>query len=72
MSSESIKLARQIKQARQRLDLSQSEASAAWEVPVRTLQKWEQAATTPRGETLDRLWEIFFPELADSPKRKKR
>ena len=68
MSKEASALASQIKQARERLGLSQSEAAEKWKVPVRTLQKWEQSASNPRGETLARLWPILFP----APKRQMR
>lgn len=68
MTAESLRLSSQIQQARERLGLSQSEAAKAWGVPLSTLKKWEQATRTPRGETLDRLWPILFPE----PKRKRK
>ncbi len=69
MTAETPKLATQIKAARERLGLSQSEAAAAWGVPVRTLQKWEQSSSTPRGETLARLWPILFPAQGKSSKK---
>ncbi|MBC8012338.1 MAG: helix-turn-helix transcriptional regulator [Burkholderiales bacterium] len=67
MTTEPPKLATMIKAARERLGLSQSEAAEAWSVPLKTLQKWEQATRSPRGETLARLWPILFPE----PKKRK-
>lgn len=42
-------LARKLKQARTRLNLSQSQAAKAWDIPLPTLRKWEQNAATPRG-----------------------
>ena len=54
--------ASQFKAARERLGLSQSEAAKQWEVPLKTLQSWEQGSRFPRGRTLQRLWPILFPE----------
>lgn len=44
--------AKQLKSARQRLKLSQSQAAKEWGVPLKTLQQWEQAVAMPRGSTL--------------------
>lgn len=59
-------LASQIKAARARLGLSQSQAAKAWGVPLRTLKSWEQDTRSPRGPTLTRLWPILFPEDSSS------
>jgi len=42
-------LARKLKEARAHLKLSQSQAAKAWDIPLSTLQKWENDAATPRG-----------------------
>ncbi len=60
-------LATQIKVARTKLNLSQSQMAKAWGVPVRTLQQWEQAKQVPRGFALAKLREILDPILADKP-----
>lgn len=48
-------IASQIKQARVRAGLSQSQAALAWGVNTRTLQKWEQGSRTPTGRNLLKL-----------------
>ncbi len=50
-----MELSTEIKQARQKLGLSQSQAAKAWEVPLRTLQAWEQRTNAPRGFALKHL-----------------
>ena len=49
----------QIKNARTKAGLSQSQAAEAWGVKVKTLQKWERAETAPRGLALKALLEII-------------
>ena len=49
----------QIKNARKKAGLSQSQASKAWGVNVDTLQAWEQGRNTPRGLALKALTEIL-------------
>jgi DNA-binding transcriptional regulator YiaG len=60
--------AKQVKEARRRLGLSQSQAATKWGVNLRTLQEWEQAKILPRGETLLRL----LPLLQSSPRQSRR
>lgn len=62
MKSQRMNLASQIKAARERLKLSQSQAAKAWGVPVKSLQNWEQNRSSPQGKTLERLWSVLFPK----------
>ena len=48
-------LATQIKETRKKLDMSQAQAAVAWNVPVKTLQKWEQGLREPQGLALDAI-----------------
>ena len=59
---EKDQFAKQLQKARQRLGLSQSQAAKEWDVPLKTLQQWEQGVALPRGSTLLRL----LPLLAKS------
>lgn len=63
-----VSLSSQFKNARERLGLSQSQASVAWKVKLETLKKWEQGKRQPRRDELERLWPILFP---DQPTEKK-
>ena len=65
-------LSTQIKAARARLGLSQSQAAKAWGVPLQTLKNWEQGMNSPRGQTLDRLIPVWFPVDSSSSKVAKR
>ena len=58
--------AKQIKNARKRAGLSQSQAAAAWGVNVEALQTWEQGIRKPNAENLLKL----LPHLAATRKRK--
>lgn len=60
----SEELATKLKAARAKLGLSQSQASKAWEIQLRTLQKWEIDAATPRGFALKALTEKLDAILA--------
>lgn len=51
----SEELANKLKAARAKLGLSQSEASKAWGIPLKTLQFWEQDRRTPQGFTAKAL-----------------
>lgn len=53
----SEQLATKLKEARQKLGLSQSQAAKAWDIPIRSLQNWEQDQATPRGFALTALME---------------
>ncbi|MBW8782959.1 MAG: helix-turn-helix domain-containing protein [Verrucomicrobia bacterium] len=56
-----MNLATHLKAARARLGLSQSQAAKAWDVPLKSLQRWEQAESSmPRGEIILRLTPILF------------
>ncbi|MDR1296549.1 MAG: helix-turn-helix domain-containing protein [Deltaproteobacteria bacterium] len=66
MTAQSLRLASQIKAARETLRLSQSEAAEAWGIPLQRLKSWEQGRRAPRPETLDRLWDIWFPPTRPS------
>ncbi len=61
MIANTVELASQFKAARHRLGLSQSQAAHAWKINLRTLQDWEIGRRFPRGETLNRLLPILFP-----------
>jgi DNA-binding transcriptional regulator YiaG len=52
-------IAERLKSARQKLNLSQSEAGAAWGINHRTLQTWEQGSRSPRGLYLERVEQIL-------------
>jgi DNA-binding transcriptional regulator YiaG len=54
-----MKLAKQIRAARKRAGLSQSEAARQWGVSIRTLQQWEQARSEPMGLAKTKLQEIL-------------
>jgi DNA-binding transcriptional regulator YiaG len=56
-----------IKAARRQQNLSQSQAAAKWDVPVRTLQQWEQGANSPGAKHLEKL----LP-LLSAPRKKKK
>ena len=63
-----MSLATEIKEARAKLGLSQSQAAKAWGIPVRTLQTWEQEQSSPRGLALKTLRQILDAALsADKP-----
>lgn len=53
----SEELANKLKAARTKLNLSQSQAAAAWGIPLKTLQAWEQDQRTPQGFALQVLTE---------------
>lgn len=72
MINNTVDLASQIKEARARFGLSQSEAAAAWKVNLRTLQDWEIGRRHPRGETLNRLLSILFPSEPSSKSTRAR
>ena len=54
-----VDLSTEIKDARAKLGLSQSQAAKAWEVPVQTLQNWEHGRNKPRGFALKHLRSIL-------------
>lgn len=62
-------LAKRIQEARNRLNLSQSQAAAEWGISKRTLQEWEQSRHEPRGLYLEKIESIL---AASAPKRKPR
>ncbi|MDR1283430.1 MAG: helix-turn-helix domain-containing protein [Opitutaceae bacterium] len=62
-------LSTQIKATRERLGLSQSQAAKAWGVPKQNLKNWEAGRNAPRGQTLQRLWPILFPESDTQSRR---
>ena len=56
-----MNLATYLKAARARLGLSQSQAAEAWDVPLKSLQRWEQVeGSMPRGEVILRLLPVLF------------
>ena len=59
-------LAARIKAARNRSNLSQSQAAKEWGISKRTLQQWEQSRSSPRGLALAALEDI----ISRKPKRK--
>jgi DNA-binding transcriptional regulator YiaG len=48
----------EIKRTREGLGMSQAEFGRAFHLSARTLQQWEQGATTPSGPTAVLLWLI--------------
>ena len=57
-------LSAQIKDTRRKLGLSQAQAAAAWNVPLKTLQKWEQGIREPQGLALDALQQKLAEAMA--------
>jgi len=68
----SKELRRKLKAARAKLALSQSQAAAAWGVPLRTLINWENDQQTPRGFTLTALQAKLDAILAEPAKKSPR
>lgn len=60
----SEELQRKLKAAREKAGLSQSQASEAWGIPLKTLQQWEQDKATPRGLALKAINELLDAILA--------
>ncbi|HOW64876.1 MAG TPA: helix-turn-helix domain-containing protein [Candidatus Paceibacterota bacterium] len=58
-------LSRKLKSVRESLNLSQSQAAAAWGISVRTLQEWEQGRHQPRGLALAQLEQILDKALQE-------
>lgn len=54
-----------IKSARERAGLSQSQAAKAWDIPIGTLQAWEQGVRRPGGVHLAKLLPIIIPEVKE-------
>ncbi len=68
-------LASLIKAARLKAKLSQSQACAAWGVPLKTLQNWEQGLRQPSAEHIVRVLPYIIgelPPLNPKPRRKKK
>lgn len=63
----SEELRRKLKAARAKLGLSQSQAAAAWGVPLKTLHHWEQDRATPRGLALTAINQMLDAILANPP-----
>ena len=64
----STRLAERIKEARNRLNLSQSKAASEWGISKRTLQQWEQRRCEPRGLYREKIEAILS---ASTPNRRK-
>lgn len=64
-------IAEQIKKGRAKAGLSQAQAARAWGVSVRTLQKWEQGTSEPRGGRWERLRAILAGSAAPAAKPKR-
>ena len=62
-----MELSKEIAQARANLGLSQSQAAKVWEVPLKTLQGWEQGMHKPRGLALKHLRQILDTAMAAKP-----
>jgi DNA-binding transcriptional regulator YiaG len=58
-----MSLSKQLKQWRERLKISQAEASSKLGVPVRTYQQWEQGRQSPRGLALT----VIVEKIGNSP-----
>lgn len=54
-----MNLPNQIKNARTKAGISQSQAAKTWGVKLDTLQAWEQGRNAPRGLALKALLEII-------------
>ena len=66
----SADLRNRIKAAREKQGLSQSQAASAWGIPVKTLQKWEQDGSTPRGLALTAINQLLDGILGSPPAKK--
>lgn len=55
----SQELRNQLKMARQKTGLSQSQAAKAWGIPLRTLISWENDQATPRGFALKAISDLL-------------
>jgi putative transcriptional regulator len=64
-------IAERIQEARNRLNLSQSQAAAEWGISKRTLQQWEQTRREPRGLYREKI-EAILSKAEREPKRKPR
>lgn len=56
-----------LKAARAKAGLSQSKAAKMWQVPLRTLIKWENDQSTPRGIGLVAINQILDSILSSPP-----
>jgi transcriptional regulator with XRE-family HTH domain len=61
-----VSIATEIKAARAKLGLSQSQAAKVWDVNLITLQSWEQGIRTPRGFALKMLQQILNAALSEA------
>lgn len=52
-------IGKQLKELRQKGGMSQEELAGLARVSLRTVQRFENAETTPRGDTVKRLFQIF-------------
>jgi DNA-binding transcriptional regulator YiaG len=68
----SEEIARKVKAARAKLELSQAQAAAVLGVPKATLIKWEQNQRTPRGLALEALNAKLDAILSPSALKKKK
>jgi putative transcriptional regulator len=48
----------EIKKVREQMEMSQAQFAKAFHLSFRTVQQWEQGATTPSGPTAVLLWLI--------------
>ena len=62
-----MELSKQIKEARAKLGISQTQASERWGVPLPTLKAYEQGKRTPRGLAMTKLREILDAILVGKP-----
>lgn len=65
-------LARKLKDAREKLGLSQTAAAAAWDIPLGTLRHWEQDGASPRGLALKALDDLLNDVLQGSKSRSQK
>lgn len=61
-----MSLATELKQARAKLGLSQSQAAEAWGIPLGTLKGYEKSQRQPRGLAMTKLLEILASVEATS------
>lgn len=61
----SKELADKLKKARNKLGLSQTQASQKWGIPHRTLVSWENDQRTPTGFSLQQLTNMLDKILAE-------
>ena len=67
-----MNISKRIKEARAKLDLSQRKAAMQWGLSPRSLEKWEQGSSVPRGlylKHMERILEKIEKSIASRIRR---